>query len=118
MPKIKSSSKRSAPAPAPTRIISEIELADMLDVTDRRVRQLAVEGVAIKSGPASYDLGATLRALTRSNARKSTRRVTVSAVAAALAEALAGAREEREVNPHRDSLDVLEGDMLSLLLHC
>jgi phage terminase Nu1 subunit (DNA packaging protein) len=118
MAKIQPTTTRSAPAPAPTCTVSETDLADILDVTDRRVRQLVVEGIAIKTGPAEYDLAATLRAFARERAAKSARRVSVPAVAEAFAQAMAGAREERTANPKRDPLETLEGDFLSMLLHC
>lgn len=113
MPTKSKSKTRSAPAPASVNSVSETVLADMLDVTDRRVRQLVGEGIAIKSGPAEYDLGATVRALARVRAAKSDRRITVAKAFAAFTEALNDAKQAQAAN--RDPLATLEMDFIMLL---
>lgn len=53
--------------------ISESELADLLGVTSRQIRNLAADGVAKKAGPARYELRASVRAYAESLRAKASR---------------------------------------------
>lgn len=115
--KPKSFKKPSAPASGSVITVSEVELAAMLAVTDRRVRQMADEGLAKRNGPATYDLGATLRAVRLDRLRTSKHLISVAKVTASFVEAVRSAREEQINNPTRDPLTVVEGDFLTSLMH-
>jgi len=53
--------------------ISEAELADLLGLTSRQIRNLAADGVAKKAGPARYELRASVRAYAESLREKASR---------------------------------------------
>ena len=53
--------------------ISEAELADLLGITSRQIRNLAADGVAKKAGPARYELRASVRAYAESLRAKASR---------------------------------------------
>ena len=50
------------------RLVKEAELAAMLDVSPRRIRQLSDEGTIVKSGPGEYELHASVLGYIRKSA--------------------------------------------------
>lgn len=52
--------KRNQGVTGDARLVKEAELAAMLDVSPRRIRQLADEGTVVKAGPGEYELHASV----------------------------------------------------------
>lgn len=52
--------KRNPGVTGDARLVKEAELAAMLDVSPRRIRQLADEGTVVKAGPGEYELHASV----------------------------------------------------------